>query len=205
MSLDMASTDAAFGFEPYQNILHTSLYAVVTAVGTQICIGDPVGNVGLGIDTVERGAIPAVQVDVDGAAGAIVGVVLACFDENMFPIARILASEAGDDTVAGYVLVADDPQQQYICQEDGATSSMVVDDIGFNVDAVSTGTPVAANSYHSMVELASNGAATTATLAWHVLACHPNDTISSDNSAGNHARFIVKLNTAYMGTELTRI
>ncbi len=204
MGVDFGSTDAAFGLVPYQNIIHTSLYSVVTSVATQMAVGDMVETVGTAIVTAKFGTLQAAITEETGASGTILGAVLCLFDENMFPVNRIAASEAGDSTVAGYALVADDPNQEYLIQEDGDTSSIQVADIGLNCDLVSTSTPIAYNNYRSTMELDSNTIANTSTLAVHVLGVHPDDTISSAGAAGNYARFIVKLNAAYRGLEVTR-
>jgi hypothetical protein len=62
----------------------------------------------------------------------MLGSVLALFDENMVPTPYIAATEVGDGTVAGYALVADHPDQQYVAQEDGDTAAIASADIGLN-------------------------------------------------------------------------
>ena len=186
MGIDMATTDAAFGFAPYQELKHASMYAVVTSNAVQVCIGDSVETVGTAISTAKFGTLQAAITEETGAAGSHLGVVLACFDDDGFPINRIPVTTVGDSTVAGYVLVADDPEQEYLVQEDGDTSSLVVANIGLNCDAVSTGTPTASNNYLSKMELDSNTIANTNSLAWKVIGVHPDDTISAAGAAGNY-------------------
>lgn len=199
MGQDMASVDAPFGLQPYEELLHASMYAVATAVGTAMAIGDLVENVGTAIVTAKYGVLQACVTEETGAAGTLIGAVVALFDEDGVPVSRIAVSEAGDGTVAGYALVADSPDQRYLIQEDGDSSSIQVADIGLNADAISTHAAVASNSYLSKMELDSSTVQTTNTLGLRVLGVHPDDSISAAGAAGNHARFIVKLNTAYTG------
>jgi len=196
MGQDMASVDAAFGLEPYEKLYPAHMYAVVTSVAVEMNVGDMVERVGEAVATPKLGNLMKVVTEETGATGdaLIAGVVLALFDENMDPVERIAASETGDGTIAGYALVADHPEQRYIVQEDGDTSSLQVADIGLNIDTIKTGTPAASNSYKSTMEIDSDTVNTTATLAMRILGVHPDDTISSDGSAGNYCRFIVKFN-----------
>jgi hypothetical protein len=204
MGTDMATTDAPFGFQPYGNILSANIYAVVTSNATAAFVGDLMEAVGTAITTSKFGTIQAAITEETGAAGSLLGACLACFDEDMMPCTSIAASETGDGTVAGYVLVADHPNQLYIAQEDGDTSSLQVADIGNNVDAVSTASGSTTTGLSGM-EIDSDTQNTTATLAFKLLGVHPDDTISSAGAAGNHARFIVKMNSAYMGSNTSGI
>lgn len=205
MGKDMASTDAPFGIQPYEKIIHASMYAVVTSNSVAMAIGDSVEAVGTAITTAKLGTIQACITEETGAAASIIGGVLALFDHNMLPVNRIAVTTTGDGTVAGYALVADSPDQFYIAAEDGDTSSIQVADIGLNVDLVSTHAAAAANNYLSKMEIDSNTIANTATLAWKVLGVHPDDSISAAGAAGNHARFIIKLNTPYLGINQTSL
>uniref|UniRef100_A0A6H1ZLN7 Putative structural protein n=1 Tax=viral metagenome TaxID=1070528 RepID=A0A6H1ZLN7_9ZZZZ len=197
MGIDLASTDAPFGFIPYGNVLSANIYAIVTAYGTAVYTGDAAEIGGTAITTKLYGTIQNMQVEETGAAGSMLGAVLALFDSTGMPASYIASSTTGDSTVAGYALVADHPLQKYLVAENGVTSSIVVANIGLNVDGVSTHAGDT-NTGRSKMEIDSNTVADTATLAWKLLGVHPDDTISAAGTAGNHCRFIVMPNSAHI-------
>jgi hypothetical protein len=147
------------------------------------------------------GNLQSVEVKVGGASSSLVGVIVALFDADMKPVLSIKTTDAGNSTIAGYALVNDDPLQKYIVQEDGAVSSIVVADIGLNGDLILTHAGDTDTGV-SGCELDSSDAHTPggATGDVKILAVHPDDTISAAGAAGNHARFIVMLNSAYMAS-----
>jgi hypothetical protein len=57
----------------------------------------------------------------------ILGSVQALFDENMDPVQYIAAAETGDGTVAGYALVADHPEQQFMAVVNAALTATDLD------------------------------------------------------------------------------
>ncbi len=113
-----------YGFVPEGVILRTRMYAVNTAPTINVSVGDLVGLEPSFIDTPKLGAAPWIQ---DGAVLSttpgdeflIAGAVLACFDSAMDPLQYIPAALAGDGTCAGYILVADDPNQQFHANVNG--------------------------------------------------------------------------------------
>ena len=116
----MANADVDFGFLPWGPVLRARLYAVPTAPTINICLNDIVANdtVG-GIVTNKLGLVgtvydAAVLGDTPGDEYKILGSVLACFNEDMDPVQYIAPATVGDGTVAGYVLVADHPAQQFV-------------------------------------------------------------------------------------------
>ena len=120
----MANADVPFGFRPWGKVLHSGYYAVPTAPTIHINIGDLVwedngnivsGKLGLG-SAVYDAAVPTTTL---GDAMLCLGSVIGVFDENMEPVQNIEPAEAGDGTVAGYVLVADSPKQEFLAQADG--------------------------------------------------------------------------------------
>lgn len=205
MGLDLASTDNPIGFAPWEKVISARWYAIVTANAVEVNIGDSMEIVGEAVATPMYGTLPKVITEETGAAGTIVGVCLNLLDSDGHPTQRIAATTTGNSVIAGYAFVADSPQQLYVVQEDGDTSSLQVADIGQNIDAVKTETPSASNGYLSTMELDSNTMANTSTLAYKIVGIHPDDTISSDGSAGNNCRFIVKVNSAYLGDALTGV
>lgn len=196
----MANNDAPFGFKPWGEVLRSRLYAVITAPTINVYTNDMVHG---GLDSVAatggRGQLMAIE-DANiipatpGDACQLLGAVLACFDENMVPTPYIAAGEVGDGTVAGYVLVADHPMQQFVAQEDGDTAAIEAADIGLNFDIYSPALS-AGNSYTgiSKQEIDSNSHNVTVTIALRLYAmAYPNvDTIGS---AG--CRWIVQINPA---------
>jgi hypothetical protein len=196
---DMYATDAAYGFEPYGNVLRQTWYGIVTANAVQMCIGDLVEAVGEAVTTPKHGWIQKVITEETGSAGDIVGVVTALCDSNGDPVYRIAASTTGNSTIAGYALVADHPDQVFHAQQDGDTTSIYTADIGLMADAISTSTPAANNNYLSTMEIDSSTIAGTATLALHIIGVHPEDTIGAASTAGNYARLLCTINSHYHG------
>uniref|UniRef100_A0A6M3J2A1 Putative structural protein n=1 Tax=viral metagenome TaxID=1070528 RepID=A0A6M3J2A1_9ZZZZ len=203
---DMSSIDARFGAQPWGNVLRQRLYAIATAPTLAFYIGDVVGHDGTALST-PHGTIAALEKDATtagGGAGKQVGAVTALFDEKMDPTPYIAASATGNGTIAGYAMVADHPDQEFLIQEDGDTSSVVVANIGLNADYIATtaGSTTTGLSGH---ELDSNTVNTTATLDLKILDIHPEDSISAAGAAGNHARFIVRINAHYHGANVAGI
>jgi hypothetical protein len=203
MGKDLATTDAAFGFAPWGNVLEANIYAIVTNNAVALGPGMLMEVVGTAITTKHYGTIQAAISEETGAAGSILGAVLACFDHNNAPISYIPASTTGDGVVAGYALIADHPQQLYVAQEDGVTSSLVVADIGLNVDAI--GTTVNTTTGISLMEIDSNTMNTTNTLALKLVGVHPDDTISAAGAAGNWCRFICMINSAHKAANVVGV
>jgi len=120
----MANANVNFGFALWGQCMRARLYAVQTAPTINIMMQDLVLEDVFGIATSKLGyasivydaaVIPANP----GDNFLMLGSVLECFDEKMDPIAYIAATRAGDGVVAGYVLVADHPYQQYITNVSG--------------------------------------------------------------------------------------
>jgi hypothetical protein len=199
MGKDMASVDNPMGFQVYGECLRQRLYAVTTAPTISVYHGDIVMHGGAALATkfgtlpiIEDGAVP------DGVANTqkLLGAVTAVFDENMDPVLYIAAAEAGDSTVAGYVLVADHPDQLFIAQEDGVTNAIDLAEVGQNCDIVSV-TLCAGNSNTgiSTQEIDSDTAGATAALDVKLHFPHPDDTVGDDTNC--HARWIVSINTHF--------
>lgn len=121
----MANTDRPHGFIPYGETLRVGYYAVPTAPTINICVGDIVlednANIlskylGLGIAVYDAAVVPVHT----GNTNLLIGAVVGCFDEKMDPIQYIAAARVGDGTVAGYVAIADHPDQWFEAQTDTA-------------------------------------------------------------------------------------
>jgi hypothetical protein len=193
MGKDFSSIDAPFGFQPYGPVLRANLYAVATAPTINIYHNDIVRHGGTALAT-RFGTMPIIEDSAVPDGGAhLLGSVIAIFDEDMAPVNRIVAAEAGDSTVAGYVMVADHPNQLFIAAEDGVTNAIDLAEVGQNADIIS-GTLCAGNAYTgiSKQEIDSDTAATTAALNVRLIRPHEDDTVADDTNC--HARWIVQIN-----------
>jgi len=203
MSRDMSTVDAAFGFQPWGNVISANIYAIVTANAVALGPGMLMEAVGTAIATKKFGVLQAAISEEAGAVGSIIGAVLAVFDHNMVPVKYLAATTAGDSTVAGYALIADSPYQKYVAQEDGDTSSIVLNDIGLNANAI--GTTVNTSTGISLMEIDSNTVNTTNTLAVKILGVHPDDTVDATADSGRYSRFIVMINSAHVATNVAGV
>jgi hypothetical protein len=199
MGIDFSSIDAAFGFQPYGNVLRANLYAVNTAPTINIYHNDIVRHGGTGVSTpvgylpiIEDGAVP-------DSGTHILGTVLEIFDEDMMPAKRILATAAGNGTIAGYVLVADHPDQLLIAQEDGVGNAIDLAEIGQNIDLISVALCAGnANTGISTQELDSSTAGVAAALQFRIVKPHEDDT--PDVDATPNSRWIVAINEHFFNS-----
>jgi hypothetical protein len=186
----MANTDAPFGFQPYGPVLGAEWYPVVTAYATAVYVGDwmEITNTGLVCAVFDGDTRMSVEIDATGAAGDEIGAVLAVMDYKGDPLAYLPATTTGDSVVAGYVLIADHPMQQFLVQEDGVTTPIAAASVGLNVAIISTH---AGSTYtgRSKQEIDSDSVNTTNTLALRVLKSYKGDTVGSAN-----CRWIVQPN-----------
>lgn len=183
----MANNDAPHGFRPYGPVLRAQYYAVPTAPTINIMVNDLVLA---DLDAYSTPALGYLQGVYDAAvlptttgdANPVIGSVLACFDEDMDPIKYIAAGRAGNSTIAGYVLVADHPDQLFEAQEDGDTAAIESADTSLHFEVVSTtlseGNTKTGLSYQ---EIDSNSHNVTATIPIkvHRMAYPDQDTIGS--------------------------
>ena len=199
MGIDFASIDAAFGFQPYGNVLRSNLYAVNTAPTIYIMHNDIVVHGGTGVST-PIGYLPIIE---DGSVPDsdthILGSVLAVFDENMMPAKYIAPATAGNGTIAGYVLVADHPDQLFIAQEDGEANAIDLAEMGNNIDLIAnTLCEGDTDTGLSTMELDSSSAATTAALQFRLIKPHEDDTPADDTN--HYARWIVAVNEHFFNS-----
>jgi hypothetical protein len=191
----MANTDAPFGFRVSGVLKHVGLYAVPTAPTIAFYHGDMVQGSNTFIAcTGGHGSLPevydaAVIGTTEGATRPIYGAVVGIYDEDMMPVSYIAVAEVGDGTVAGYLLIADDPGQEFVAQSDGAITAA-------NMDLFHEITSVALNAGNSntgisKAEIASAGSAVTATIPLRIVKqAYPNEDVIT--AAG--CRFVVKIN-----------
>jgi hypothetical protein len=191
----MANNDAPFGFRPWGVLKHVGLYAVPTAPTINFHVGDMVQGSNTFItctkgqgtmpEVYDAAVIQATSGDTLPTYGAVVGI----FDEDMIPVSYIALGEVGDGTIAGYLLVADDPDQEFVAQSDGAITAANMDlnheitSVAFSVGNTKTGI--------STQEIAAAGSAVTATIPLRILRqAYPNADVIT--AAG--CRFVVKIN-----------
>lgn len=203
MGRDRSTTDAAFGFQVWGPLKGAHWYAVATNPTVGMYIGHSVEDAGTTYATKKRGNLQGVVHEETGAAGTMVGAVIAIEDYLGQPAQCIAATTTGDGVISGYVLVADHPDQEFVVAEDGVTSSIVAANVGLNVDGVGTGNN--SNTYISTMEIDSDTINVTATLGWKVLGVHPDDSLSAAGAAGNHCRFIVKCNSHWRGHNVASV
>lgn len=163
----MANANQKTGFAIWEKLLRARLYAVQTAPTINIAIQDFVledvtgivsGKLGIGCLVYDSAIIPANP----GDNMLMLGSVLECFDENMNPIQYIAAGRVGDSTVAGYVLVADHPDQQYMANVDAALTAADLD-LNYDVSSATLSAPNTTTGI-STQQITVSGAAVTVTL-----------------------------------------
>ena len=175
----MANTDWAFGFAPYGNVLRANYYAIVTAPTINIMQNDIVGVEGVLRLTPAMGYLPGLYVGAvpDGLFN-LVGCVLALFDENMDPTRYIAVAEAGNGVIAGYALVADHPNQEFVAREDFDTNAIDTTEGSNNADMISVALcagDTTTGISRQMID--SDTAATTDALQLTLRGPHPNDVL----------------------------
>lgn len=192
------NTDAPFGFAVHGPLLRERLYAVNTEPVIHIYHNDIVIAGGAIVSTPAKGylmdiadaAVP------DGTAG-ILGAVTAIFDENMMPVSYIAATEEGNGVIAGYVMVADHPDQEFIAQEDGTTNAIDLADGSQNVDVVSVTICAGdTNTGISTQELASDTISANV-LQIKLIRPHERDLPADDTDIG--CRWICQINEHFYG------
>lgn len=182
----MANSDTPFGFKPVRKIgsqPHSggvNRYYVATGDSNNIFIGDPVDDSGTGDTT----GVPGVVRATAGSGGYVRGVVVGIENNTSDNLSRTYRPAS----TAAYLLVADDPDEEFEVQEDSDGNALDQTAIGSNIDFVigsgSTTTGLSAT------ELNSDTADTTNTLQCRVLGIveRPN------NEIGTNAKWRVRFN-----------
>ena len=202
----MANTDWHGGFTPYEKVLRCHYYAVNTAPVIGFYHGDMVGTEEVFLLSKSMGYLQGVNEDevIDGLDN-VLGAVLAIFDENMDPVKYIAATDAGNSTIAGHLLVADDPMQFWVAREDFGGNAITAAEGGNNANIVSVALSAGhAGTGRSTQMIDSDSASTTAALQLKLYGPHPNDVnLFDDDTPGTSldegTRFICQVNEAYWG------
>ena len=177
----MANTDAAFGLKPYGPVLRANWYPLATAYATALFKGSLIQSAatqtGLVCKVFDGDTRQSVTTCTTGAAGLVLGAALDFMDSDGDPMLYHVATTAGDSVVAGYVLVADHPDQLYVAQEDGVTTPIAAASTGLNV--VMTAESGSTTKGTSTQELDSDSVNTTNTLPLRLVKSYKNDEVAS--------------------------
>lgn len=200
----MAAADYAFGFLPYGPVLRARYYGVVTAPAIHYFHGDIVGTHTNHVLT-PMGYLPGVKSGavIDGVDN-LLGTVLGIYDEDLHPISFIDKSRVGNEVIAGVLLIADHPEQQYVAREDFAGDAIdKLTEASMNADIES----VTDNAGHedkgvSKQMIDSSTIAESKALQLKLYGPHPNDEdLFGDDTPGTSlsegCRFICKINEHY--------
>lgn len=181
----MARADAPFGFKPYGTILRKQLYPVNAAA-----------TVMFKYDMVKVSANGDVDAATAGDGTFLRGSILACFDSDMVPQTYIA------DSGTGYVLVADDPNQLYIAQEDLAGATLGLADRGQNLNLISTHRGNTSTGISKM-ELDSSDKSAQHNAQFKIIDCHRDD--AKISAANHYRRWIVSLNYSDLGHQASGV
>jgi len=200
----MANTDWAFGFQPYEKLYPCHYYSIVTAPTLNYFHNDIVGISEDFLLTPKMGYLQELNNDaVPDSLDNLLGSIVALFDENFDPVKYIAATDAGNGTIAGYALVADDPRQLFVAREDFDSNAIEATEASFNADLISVAL-CAGNTTTGLSRqmIDSTSAANTAALNLKLMGPHPNDTeLFADDTPGTSGdegcRFICRINMHY--------
>ena len=188
----MANTDAPFGARPIG--ANGSAYSgqitryvipasdgVITAVGDIVSL-DTAGSDTDGVMAVSRSAVGEIPV------GIVVGFEWPTRDQENLPNYRPASTKV-------YALVADDPNVQFLMQEDSTGAAITTAEVGENTDLAAI---VDANSTtgRSQGELDSSIMATTSTLVINVKSLYQ----AADNVVGDNAVWLCGFNVHQFGS-----
>jgi hypothetical protein len=204
MGTDMSSVDAPFGFVPYGPVLRVNRYAVNTAPVINVCVGDMVIGGGAIVSTpkgylgdIADAAVP------DGGAG-VIGAVVAIEDEDGAPLNYIEATRVGNGTIAGYVMVADHPDQMYLAQEDGGGNAIDLAEGQQNADVIcATLCAPDSNTYRSTQQIDSSSATTDADVQIKLIRPHEDDTPANDTNC--YCRWVCMVNEALLADSIAGV
>jgi hypothetical protein len=183
----MANDDTPFGFKPIRKVGSApesgggGRYYRGTGDANNLFIGDPVALSGTG----DAFGVPAVVRATAGSGGLVIGVVTGIENNTSDNLGRTYLPSG----VAGYLTVADDPDQEFEVQEDSAGNALDITAIGSNIDFIfGTGNTTTGIS---AAEINSDTADTTNTLQCRIIRLVPRD----DNEIGTNAKWVVRFNT----------
>lgn len=184
--------DQAMGLQFWGPLLRANLYCILTAPTIAFYRGDPVQHGGT-VQTTNFGYMPIVEDgDIVADGDLLLGAVIDILDYNMDPLVYMPVAHTGDGTIAGFIMVADHPDQEFCIQEDADTTPIPATSSEMNADleapALNAGDTSTGNS---KCEIDSHTAADTATLQVKLRRPHPEDTVPA--TATYHTRWIVTI------------
>lgn len=165
----MANKDVDNGFKLWGPCLRARLYAIPTAPTINICPDDLVAADTTSALSGKLGAVvniydTAVLGDTPGDEFLILGAVQAVFDHNMFPMKYMPPATVGDGTIAGYALVADHPDQQYVGNLGEAALALADIDLRYPIDGKALYAPNSTSIGGSAQFIKTTNAAVTVTI-----------------------------------------
>jgi len=183
----MANTDMPNGAVPCDAhgghyVGSVNLYHLPATESNDVAVGDFVDGAG----SADTDGVPTITRSSAGSTN-IVGVVV-----GFKPDASYLDQTHRTASTSRYVYVADDPDQLFSIQEDGAGGDLAATAVGGNADILATSVTTATGM--SNMELDSS-TATTSTAQLRILRLDP----SPDNEIGTNARWIVRINEHLYG------
>lgn len=126
----MANVQAARGLRVAGPLLGAHWYSVAASYATALFLGDPVVLTGTSNNVTSATA---------GSGNAIAGAIIGVYDTNKCPGIQATTGERlpyKPASTAAYVLVADHPLQMFICQGDGDTSFLSLNECNGNIPMV---------------------------------------------------------------------
>jgi hypothetical protein len=168
--------DTAKGFQPYEKLLGAHYYAILYSTVMNFFHGDIVGLSGNNLETKKMGWLPGLYTtgNIDGKSN-LVGSVLALHDYNFDPVKYIAATDAGNGVIAGYALVADDPNQMFVGLEDLSTAAIDTADGSANADIVSRAISVGNTDTGLSHQMIQSSSIHTNVLDLKLYGAHPSD------------------------------
>lgn len=198
------NVDRPFGFQVWGELLRTNLYVVTTAPVINIFHNDLIVAEGTFLSTPYGYMTVIADAAVPASTAPALGAVVAIFDEDMFPVKYIAATEVGDGAIAGYLLIADHPMQLFVAQEDADGNAIDLNEGSMNADIVATTLALGDTATGvSKMEIDSDSAGNGAALMVKLVHPHPHDLPATDTDVG--CRFIIQINEHYYGDTIAGI
>ena len=173
----MANTDAARGLQIAGPLLSCRMYKMSAAYAQALYIGDP-----MALDASGNAIIATA-----GTGNVIQGVALGFFTSEFVPLATVYHPSA--TAGSNFVLLADDPRQLFVCQEDSTGNNLALTDIAGNLNLASgTGSTVNGMSGWE-IDSSDLGDATAGDQVRLI-----NILRSPDNAIGTNCKWIIRIN-----------
>ena len=183
-----------------QGAVTAHYYRVATGGSTDIYIGAPVT---IDSDGYVKAASPTLMVPILGVAIGFAGPQkrgLAVPQGDPFlDVSDLIPPSPASETGDRWVLVADDPNQRFIVQEDTGGTALAIADIGAACDLIYRGATAismngSADTGWANLELDASGVVTTTAAPVVILGLHDGvNTDGTDNAVGDYAKWVVRI------------